>query len=96
MTGAQLTAARYAIGRAIGATKLSWSEMAELCGLLDPTGNGKDTIRKCAGPSGPDAVRSNSRKRDPRRPGGARLLHQLCARQAARRSVLGRVGLASA
>ena len=34
----------------------SWSEMAELCGLLDPTGNGKDTIRKWengAGPSGP-------------------------------------------
>ena len=56
VTGAQLTAARYAIGRAIGADKLSWSEMAELCGLLDPTGNGKDTIRKWkngAGPSGP-------------------------------------------
>jgi hypothetical protein len=53
---AQLTAARYAIGRAIGATKLSWSEMAELCGLLDPTGNGKDRICKWengAGPSGP-------------------------------------------
>ena len=52
---AQLRAARYAIGRAIGATKLSWSEMAELVGLLDPTGNGKDTIRKWengAGPSG--------------------------------------------
>jgi len=52
MTGDQLKAARYAIG----ATKLSWSEMAELVGLVDPTGNGKDTIRKWengAGPSGP-------------------------------------------
>ena len=74
MTGDQLRAARYAIGRAIGATKLSWSEMAELVGLLDPTGNGKDTIRKWengAGPSGPvstlvDLILEGVRHIDPR------------------------------
>jgi hypothetical protein len=47
MTGEQLKAARYAISRAVG---------AEICGLLDPGGNGKDTIRKweeVLGPSGP-------------------------------------------
>jgi hypothetical protein len=56
MTGTQLRAARYAIGRAIGAEKLSWSDMADLCGLLDPTGNGKVTVHKWEagpGPSGP-------------------------------------------
>ena len=55
MTGEQLKAARYAISRAVG-QKISQSDMAEICGLLDPGGNGKTTIRKWEeglGPSGP-------------------------------------------
>jgi hypothetical protein len=55
MTGEQLKAARYAISRAVG-QKISQSDMAEICGLLDPGGNGKDTIRKWGdgdGPTGP-------------------------------------------
>jgi hypothetical protein len=55
MTGKQLKAARYAISRAVG-EKVSQSHMADLCGLLDPGRNGKDTIRKWEdgdGPTGP-------------------------------------------
>jgi hypothetical protein len=55
MTGKQLKAARYAISRAVG-EKISQSDMAAICGLLDPGGNGKTTIRKWEeglGPSGP-------------------------------------------
>lgn len=57
MTGEELRAARFAIGNAIG-DKLSYLDMAALCGLQDPAGNGKDTIRKWEdgeGPSGPVA-----------------------------------------
>jgi hypothetical protein len=55
MTGEQLKAARYAISRAVG-EKVSQSHMADLCGLLDPDRNGKDTIRRWEdgdGPTGP-------------------------------------------
>ena len=55
MTGEQLKAARYAISHAVG-EKVSQSYMADLCGLLDPGRNGKDTIRKWEdgdGPTGP-------------------------------------------
>lgn len=57
MTGPELRAARFAIGKAIG-ENLSLLDMAALCGLADPAGNGKDTIRKWEagdGPSGPVA-----------------------------------------
>lgn len=55
MTGAELREARFTISRAIG-EPLSFLDMAALCGLSDPPGNGKDTIRKWEsgeGPSGP-------------------------------------------
>ena len=58
MTGAELRAIRGQLSQAIG-DRLSYRDMATLVGLADPTGNGKDTIRKWengGGPSGPVAV----------------------------------------
>lgn len=58
MTGDEFKAARFAIGNAVG-DRLSFLDMAALCGLADPAGNGKDTIRKWEdgdGPSGPVAT----------------------------------------
>jgi DNA-binding transcriptional regulator YiaG len=58
MTGEELKAARIMIGDAVG-DRLSLSDMAKLCGLSDPAGNGKDTVRKWEtgdGPSGPVAA----------------------------------------
>ena len=52
MTGEQLKAARYAISRAVG-QKISQADMAEICGLLDPGGNGKRKWEEGLGPSGP-------------------------------------------
>lgn len=58
MTGDELKDIRHDLGEAIG-KRLSWSDMARICGLADPDRNGKDTMRKWgdgAGPSGPVAV----------------------------------------
>jgi hypothetical protein len=55
MTGEELKNARDLIGDYLG-ERISLSDMARLIGLADPTGNGKDTVRKWEdgdGPSGP-------------------------------------------
>jgi hypothetical protein len=58
MTGDQMKAIRHALGEAIG-WRLSLADMAKLCGLKDPEGNGRETYRKWEegeGPSGPVAM----------------------------------------
>jgi hypothetical protein len=58
MSGADLKAIRRKISEAVG-DRLSYLDMAALCGLSDPAGNGKDTYRKWEdgdGPSGPVAA----------------------------------------
>jgi hypothetical protein len=58
MTGPEFREARLAIGRKLD-RRISWSEMARLCGLSDAEGNGKGTIRKWEaedGPTGPVAA----------------------------------------
>lgn len=58
MTGAELKHARISLSKALD-ERLSIADMAMLCGLADPTGNGKDTMRKWEqgdGPSGPVAT----------------------------------------
>ncbi|WP_315792306.1 MULTISPECIES: hypothetical protein [unclassified Bradyrhizobium] len=55
MTGEEFKAARAVFGATIG-RRLSQADMAQLIGLSDPSGNGKDTVRKWEdgdGPSGP-------------------------------------------
>jgi hypothetical protein len=59
MSGDELRAAHQRIGEVALGGRLSYSDMARLVGLSDPTGNGKDTIRKWEdgdGPSGPVAA----------------------------------------
>lgn len=58
MTGPELKAIRRTISEAVG-DRLSHLDMAALCGLSDPGGNGADTYRKWEngdGPSGPVAT----------------------------------------
>ncbi|MGC5183964.1 hypothetical protein ACPXBI_28330, partial [Escherichia coli] len=58
MTGPEFKRARERISRLIG-ERLTIADMAALCGLTDPAGNGADTVRKWEsgpGPSGPVAV----------------------------------------
>ena len=58
MTGAELKKLREDLGEAIG-RPLAVADMAKLCGLKDPEGNGRDTYRKWEdgdGPSGPVAM----------------------------------------
>lgn len=55
MTGEEFKAARATFSAALG-RKLSQTDMAVVIGLADPTGNGRDTVRKWEdgdGPSGP-------------------------------------------
>jgi hypothetical protein len=56
MSGEELRTARQRIGEVALDDRLSYSDMARLVSLSDPTGNGKDTVRKWEdgdGPSGP-------------------------------------------
>jgi hypothetical protein len=58
MTGAEMKHIRHGLSEAIG-RRLSLADMAKLCGLKDPEGNGRQTWRKWEegeGPSGPVAV----------------------------------------
>jgi hypothetical protein len=58
MTGEELKNARHLIGDYLG-ERISLADMARLIGLADPSGNGKDTVRKWEdgdGPPGPVAV----------------------------------------
>jgi len=58
MSGADLKRVRKTLGDVIS-DRLSYQDMAALCGLSDPAGNGKDTYRKWEdgpGPSGPVAT----------------------------------------
>ncbi len=58
MTGAEMKDIRHGLSEAIG-RRLSLADMAKLCGLKDPEGNGRDTYRKWEdgdGPSGPVAM----------------------------------------
>jgi hypothetical protein len=58
MTGPEMKSIRHGLSEAIG-RRLSLADMAKLCGLKDPGGNGRDTYRKWEdgeGPSGPVAI----------------------------------------
>jgi hypothetical protein len=58
MTGSDMKNIRHGLSEAIG-RRLSLTDMAKLCGLKDPGGNGRETYRKwedSEGPSGPVAV----------------------------------------
>lgn len=61
MTGEELKTIRASFSAAVG-DQLSYLDMAALCGLADPAGNGRDTYRKWEdgnGPSGPVAAYLN-------------------------------------
>jgi hypothetical protein len=58
MTGAEMKDIRHGLSEAIG-RRLSLADMAKLCGLKDPGGNGRKIHREWEegeGPSGPVAV----------------------------------------